>query len=85
MGIFAKRNIMKHEELTFNYNVDRYGCATLFSFMLDSPCLKFLSLRRVVTRHNHAIAENPTVLGLLVARPKLTLLLWMIYTSMVSR
>ena len=26
MGIFAKRNIQKHEELTFNYNVDRYGC-----------------------------------------------------------
>jgi histone-lysine N-methyltransferase SETD2 len=25
MGIFAKRNIQKHEELTFNYNVDRYG------------------------------------------------------------
>lgn len=25
MGIFAKRNILKNEELTFNYNVDRYG------------------------------------------------------------
>ena len=25
MGIFAKRNIKKDEELTFNYNVDRYG------------------------------------------------------------
>ncbi|KAG6909160.1 hypothetical protein DXG01_001787 [Tephrocybe rancida] len=25
MGIFAKRDIKKHEELTFNYNVDRYG------------------------------------------------------------
>jgi histone-lysine N-methyltransferase SETD2 len=25
MGIFAKRLIRKHEELTFNYNVDRYG------------------------------------------------------------
>lgn len=25
MGIFAKRNIQKYEELTFNYNVDRYG------------------------------------------------------------
>jgi hypothetical protein len=25
MGIFASRNIKKDEELTFNYNVDRYG------------------------------------------------------------
>jgi SET domain-containing protein len=25
MGIFAKRKILKDEELTFNYNVDRYG------------------------------------------------------------
>lgn len=25
MGIFAKRDIKLHEELTFNYNVDRYG------------------------------------------------------------
>ncbi|KAK7446964.1 histone methyltransferase set2 [Stygiomarasmius scandens] len=25
MGIFAKRHILKNEELTFNYNVDRYG------------------------------------------------------------
>ncbi|KAK0189602.1 SET domain-containing protein [Armillaria mellea] len=27
MGIFAKRHIKKNEELTFNYNVDRYGHA----------------------------------------------------------
>ena len=26
MGIFAKRDIKLHEELTFNYNVDQYGC-----------------------------------------------------------
>lgn len=25
MGIFAKRDIKKDEEITFNYNVDRYG------------------------------------------------------------
>ena len=26
MGIFSKRGIKRDEELTFNYNVDRYGC-----------------------------------------------------------
>jgi SET domain-containing protein len=26
MGIFTKRDIKANEELTFNYNVDRYGC-----------------------------------------------------------
>jgi histone-lysine N-methyltransferase SETD2 len=25
MGIFSNRTIKKDEELTFNYNVDRYG------------------------------------------------------------
>jgi len=25
MGIFSKRDILKGEEITFNYNVDRYG------------------------------------------------------------
>ena len=25
MGIFASRSIKRYEELTFNYNVDRYG------------------------------------------------------------
>ena len=29
MGIFANRPIKKDEELTFNYNVDRYGCVPL--------------------------------------------------------
>ena len=32
MGIFANRNIKKDEELTFNYNVDRYGCVFISSF-----------------------------------------------------
>lgn len=31
MGIFAKRDILENEELTFNYNVDRYGYVPLFS------------------------------------------------------
>ena len=27
MGIFTKRDVLKDEEITFNYNVDRYGYA----------------------------------------------------------
>jgi hypothetical protein len=26
MGIFTKQDVVKGEEITFNYNVDRYGC-----------------------------------------------------------
>lgn len=29
MGIFAKRDVAEGEELTFNYNVDRYGCVAI--------------------------------------------------------
>lgn len=29
MGIFAKREVKANEELTFNYNVDRYGFVSL--------------------------------------------------------
>jgi SET domain-containing protein len=29
MGIFTKRDILRGEEITFNYNVDRYGCVFL--------------------------------------------------------
>jgi SET domain-containing protein len=31
MGIFAKRKIQQYEELTFNYNVDRYGWGALLA------------------------------------------------------
>lgn len=30
MGIFASRSIKKDEELTFNYNVDRYGYVNFY-------------------------------------------------------
>jgi hypothetical protein len=32
MGIFTKRAVKGGEELTFNYNVDRYGSVFLFPF-----------------------------------------------------
>jgi SET domain-containing protein len=38
MGIFAKRNIQAHEELTFNYNVDRYGFVPFTSNHTENVC-----------------------------------------------
>jgi SET domain-containing protein len=31
MGIFSKRDVVKGEEITFNYNVDRYGWVNAFN------------------------------------------------------
>ncbi|KAG6816190.1 hypothetical protein H0H87_007859 [Tephrocybe sp. NHM501043] len=42
MGIFAKRNIKKHEELTFNYNVDRYGHQAQICYCGESNCVGFI-------------------------------------------
>lgn len=40
MGIFAKRDIVRGEELTFNYNVDRYGSVILLLlFSLINICM----------------------------------------------
>ncbi|TKY85928.1 hypothetical protein EX895_004753 [Sporisorium graminicola] len=39
MGIFAKRNILKGEELTFNYNVDRYGNDAQECFCGEPNCV----------------------------------------------
>ncbi|ESK96718.1 histone-lysine n-methyltransferase [Moniliophthora roreri MCA 2997] len=42
MGIFAKRNIKKHEELTFNYNVDRYGHQAQTCYCGEPNCVGFI-------------------------------------------
>ncbi|KAG5637082.1 hypothetical protein H0H81_005815 [Sphagnurus paluster] len=42
MGIFAKRNVKKHEELTFNYNVDRYGHQAQTCYCGESNCVGFI-------------------------------------------
>ncbi|KAF7324844.1 Histone methyltransferase [Mycena kentingensis (nom. inval.)] len=42
MGIFAKRNIQKNEELTFNYNVDRYGFKAQECFCGEPNCVGYL-------------------------------------------
>ncbi|KAF9228124.1 hypothetical protein BS17DRAFT_745368 [Gyrodon lividus] len=42
MGIFANRFIRKDEELTFNYNVDRYGHDAQPCYCGESNCVGFL-------------------------------------------
>ncbi|BGP51383.1 histone methyltransferase set2 [Rhodotorula kratochvilovae] len=42
MGIFAKRAIRQHEELTFNYNVDRYGHVAQECFCGEPGCVGFI-------------------------------------------
>ncbi|KAM0746946.1 hypothetical protein T439DRAFT_102783 [Meredithblackwellia eburnea MCA 4105] len=42
MGIFAKRDIVKDEELTFNYNVDRYGHVAQECFCGEPNCSGFI-------------------------------------------
>ncbi|KIY47634.1 hypothetical protein FISHEDRAFT_66005 [Fistulina hepatica ATCC 64428] len=42
MGIFAKRKILQHEELTFNYNVDRYGHQAQACYCGEPNCVGFI-------------------------------------------
>lgn len=42
MGIFAKRKILKDEEITFDYNVDRYGAAAQKCYCGEPNCIGFL-------------------------------------------
>ncbi|GAA5891496.1 hypothetical protein JCM8208_007302 [Rhodotorula glutinis] len=42
MGIFTKRAVKMHEELTFNYNVDRYGHVAQECFCGEPNCIGFI-------------------------------------------
>lgn len=42
MGIFAKRFIAKGEEITFDYNVDRYGAQSQPCYCGEPNCIKFM-------------------------------------------
>ncbi|GAA5985214.1 hypothetical protein JCM11641_003634 [Rhodosporidiobolus odoratus] len=42
MGIFTKRAIQKHEELTFNYNVDRYGHSAQECYCGEPNCVGYI-------------------------------------------
>jgi hypothetical protein len=82
MGIFANRLIKKDEELTFNYNVDRYGCVEHSPCNIDSANQLLPSLP-LDTRHSLAIAANLTAWVSSAERLRQILLAWMIYISMV--
>ncbi|KAG5366121.1 Histone-lysine N-methyltransferase, H3 lysine-36 specific [Yarrowia sp. B02] len=42
MGIFASRHILKGEEVTFDYNVDRYGAEAQACYCGEKNCVGFL-------------------------------------------
>ncbi|KAK6197529.1 uncharacterized protein RJT21DRAFT_58016 [Scheffersomyces amazonensis] len=42
MGIFAKRLIQQGEEITFDYNVDRYGAQSQPCYCGEPNCIKFM-------------------------------------------
>ncbi|KAF9451333.1 hypothetical protein P691DRAFT_663480 [Macrolepiota fuliginosa MF-IS2] len=42
MGIFSKRLVRKHEELTFNYNVDRYGHQAQPCYCGEPNCVGYI-------------------------------------------
>lgn len=42
MGIFAKRAILQGEEITFDYNVDRYGAQLQPCYCGEPNCIKFM-------------------------------------------
>lgn len=42
MGIFANRKILKGEEITFDYNVDRYGATAQKCYCDEPNCIGFL-------------------------------------------
>ncbi|CAK5271481.1 unnamed protein product [Mycena citricolor] len=42
MGIFAKRRIQQYEELTFNYNVDRYGHKAQECYCGEENCVGYI-------------------------------------------
>ncbi|CCC71956.1 hypothetical protein NCAS_0I02880 [Naumovozyma castellii] len=42
MGIFASRKIIKGEEITFDYNVDRYGATAQKCYCEEPNCIGFL-------------------------------------------
>lgn len=79
MGIFANRDIKKDEELTFNYNVDRYG------YVFASLRLAFAFETHIspVMRHSLVTVARTSASASSVARRRPTWPLWTICILMV--
>lgn len=84
MGIFANRNVQIYEELTFNYNVDRYGYVSLSFwcsyFLSDSQTFIFIL---AAMKHSLAIVVNRNVLDILAGKLRQILEPWMTSISKV--
>lgn len=52
MGIFCKRNIMKGEELTFDYNVDRYGAIAQPCYCEEPGCVGIIGGKTQTESHS---------------------------------
>lgn len=81
MGIFTKRDIKQYEELTFNYNVDRYGSVASVAFpplpSLTNPFSSGIPLKNATAESQIASASSG-------ARPRLISEGWTTCISMVS-
>lgn len=85
MGIFTKRTVKAGEELTFNYNVDRYGYA--MSLLEDNWFDGDLTLRfylLIGTIHKNVSVASQIAWDFLAGRLRRTLVAWTIFTSTVS-
>lgn len=86
MGIFTKRDIKKDEELTFNYNVDRYGWVPWRRHArLSLPGLRAYhgAVYPTVTSRRSATVEKRSARATLAAKRRRISAAWTTSTSMV--
>lgn len=80
MGIFAKRDILIGEELTFNYNVDRYGSVFFSLNFYRRVCSSSVFWPFAATKRSLVIVTNPTVSEHWVERLRQ---MWQVWTTCI--